>query len=101
MLHVLNNTTHSSAKLKSSERELIRGYGRKPGQGDWKCVMMEKRNSNKGQSKQDKIEGNSQDQDGFDHGRLNYDRSQSAHCDELEYNKLSSPSAGQKRHTRM
>jgi len=71
---VLNKTTDSSTKLKSSERELICGYGCKPGQGDWKRVMVEKRNSNKGQSKQDKIDGNSKDQDGFDHGRLKYER---------------------------
>ncbi len=75
MLHGLNKTTASSAKLTSSERELICGYAGEPRQGDWKRVMVEKRNSNKGDSKQDKIDGNSNDEDGFDHGRLKYERS--------------------------
>src|SRR5262249_16093018 len=74
MLHVLNKTTDSIAKLKSSERELICGYGCKPRRGDWKRVMMEECNSKKGQSEHDKIDGNSKDENGFDNGRLKYER---------------------------
>ena len=71
MLHVLGEAGESDAELKSSERELVCGYGRKARQGDWKCVMVEYCNSKQGQPEQDEVDGNSQHQYGFDHGGPN------------------------------
>ena len=75
MLHMLRKASESGAGLKSSKGDFVCGYRRKTREGDWKRVMMKERNAKQGQSKQNEVDGNSQQKYGFDHGRgLNVSR---------------------------
>ena len=72
MRHVLAEAAKPGAEFESGEGELVDDDGGEPGQRHRQRVVVEQRDAEQRQREQDEIDGDSKQQDRFNHDGLDY-----------------------------